>query len=367
MKIGRLIGLWCSVLLPFLFLGACSSRSDQSARQRPAVTLKIHCWEGYGKEHVEHFRQYLRQTRGQEVNLVITSTSGLDSFIEAIEKRGVHLVSPANDYLTPLKRKGLLRSVDLGRLSNFNQLNRAIVDTRCNWVDGAAYGVPFNFGAYLLAYNKDKVPPPTSYSVLWDPAYRKRVTIPAVYDTINIYMTALALGIPKEDLFRLSPKQLAKVEQKLRILCREQVSEYWYENLMPERREHFDVGMDWGIGVLKINEQFGGNWGVVVPREGATSWVDNWAMTRNITDPETEAVAYAWINYLISPESQARMARVTSYGPVNPYSTRYLSAEEKKKYYLTDPKFLNDFILWQPLDADVQATYRKVWERCKAP
>jgi len=356
------IGVFCIALIVSFFSGCSKSESPET---KSPITLRIHAWEGYAKEHEEFFKQHVRDTINREVNLVITSTTGFESFVEAIEKNGAHLVSPANDFLAPLQRRGLIKQIDPGRLKNFNQLNPIIVQTGCTTINGSLYAVPFNFGAYLIAYNKDKVSVPETYAVLWDPAYRKRVTIPDVYDSINIYMTALLLGMPRSDLFNLSDGQLAAIERKLRVLNREQVVEFWKENLNPAHHDKFDVGMDWGIGVLQINEKYGGNWGVVIPREGATAWVDTWAVTKNVADKETEEMAYAYIDFMISASSQARMAKITSYGPVNPYATRYLNASEKKKFYLTDPKFFGQFILWQPLTESVMKRYKDTWWRSR--
>ncbi|HOS96367.1 MAG TPA: extracellular solute-binding protein [Deltaproteobacteria bacterium] len=360
--------LWVLMALWVMSLpGSCTQDKPPTVAPPKKVLLKIHCWEGYAREHEAHFIQYYKELTGADVKLAITSTTGHYSNIEAIEKNDAHLVSPANDLILPLYERGLIRPVLVGKLPHFNQINPIIVGTKCTTINGELYGVPFNFGAYLLAYNRDRVPTPDSYSILWDPRYRKRVTIPDVYDTINIYMTALMLGFPKEDLFRLNNAQLAAVEEKLRELNTRQVSVFWKENLEPDKRDQYDIGMDWGIGVLKINEQFGGNWAVTIPKEGATAWVDTWVITKNVTDPDTEHAAYAFIDFMISPESQARMAKITSYGPINPYSTRYLTAQEKRKYYLTDPKFFHEFILWQPLSEATLRRYHETWERSRAP
>ncbi len=357
------------ILVAAAFLGllsGCNDGGKSGENKTTPVALKIHAWNGYVLEYREAFQKYAKTAFGLDVEIVYTSTSGFDSNVENI-KGGTraHLISPANDLLAPLVREGLLTVLDTARLTNFKQINPVVVETKCTEVNGKPYAVPFNFGPYSIAYNRDKVPEPTSYKVLWDSKYAKRVSIPGEYDTINVYMTALMLGMHKNDLFDLNDEQLAAVETKLRELCRNQVGEYWRDNLDPESRDRVDVGMDWGIGVKQINQKFHGNWGLAIPEEGATGWIDTWAITINAMDPKVLEAAYAWIDFMISAERQAQMARITSYGPINPYSGRYLTAEEKKLYYLNYPNFMKNLILWQPLKPDVLKKYQEAWRRAR--
>ena len=355
------------LILPVLFLALSCSDGGSGKSQLPVkVTLRIHAWNGYVLEYVDAFKKHALSEHGLDVNVVFTLTSGYDSSIANIKGGAkADLISPANDLLPPLMKDGLIVPVDTSRLKNFNQINPVILGTGCYLIEGTAYAVPFNFGPFAIAYNKDKMSEPESYRELWNKKYRKRVSIPGEYDTINIYMTALMLGIPAKDIFNLNNAQLARVESKLRELCVYQVREFWMDNLNPGSAEDIDIGMDWGIGVNQINRDKRGNWGFTVPAEGATGWIDTWAITKNAIEYDVLMAAYAWIDFMISAEVQAQMARVTSYGPVNPFAGRHLSAEEKKMYYLSYPDFVEKIILWQPLEPAVLKRYRETWKRAK--
>jgi len=354
------------LLFLIITLISCSNVNGGKGGVPVKVTLKIHAWNGYVLEYTDAFKKYALSEYGLDVNVVYTSTSGYDSNIENIRNGAkADVISPANDLLPPILEEGLIVPIDTSRLKNFKQINPVILETKCYLIDGTAYAVPFNFGPYAIAYNKDRMPEPRSYKALWDKKYRKRVSIPGEYDTINIYMTALMLGIPAEDIFNLNSRQLAAVKSKLRELCIYQVKEFWLDNLNPGSSDKIDIGMDWGIGVNRINQEHKGNWGFAIPAEGATGWVDTWSITKNAVEYDVLMAAYAWIDFMISAEIQAQMARVTSYGPVNPYAGRYLSAEEKKMYYLNYPDFVKKIILWQPLKPEVLRRYRDTWKRVK--
>jgi len=361
----KLFWLVTLILLFLMLFPSCNKKDEIKQNKTKKVTLKIHAWEGYVREYEEDFRKYMLDEKKVSVTIKVQNASGLVSFIKAAKEDGYHLISPANDLLVPLNRKKLIKSIDLSRLKNFVLINPLILKTKAYEIDSMAYAVPFNFGPYAIAYNKNKMAAPESYKIFWDPKYKKRVTISGSYDTINIYMTALMLGIPKKDLFHLSDKQLISIKEKLRELFKTQIAEFWEENLNPENHEKFDLGMDWGIGVKKINEEYKGNWGYVIPNEGATGWIDTWAITKNVTDPEVENAVYEYINFMIGSKIQAKVARVTSYAPVNPYSVRYFTSNEKRRYYLTDPKFLEKIVLWQPLDAETLERYQRIWTSAK--
>jgi len=355
------------LILSVIFMTLSCSNGTGGKSQAPVkVTLRIHAWNGYVVEYIDEFKKFALSEHGLDVDVVYTATSGYESHVENIRAGSkADVISPSSDYLIHLMKGGLVVPIDTSRLKNFNQINPVILETGSYLIDGTAYAVPFNFGPYAIAYNKDKVHEPKSYKIFWDKRYRKRVSIPGGYDTINIYMAALMLGIPSKDIFNLTVPQLAAVESKLQELCTYQVKEFWTENLNSESRNDIDIAMDWGIGVNQINQKYKGNWGFVIPEEGATGWIDAWSITRNAVGYDVLAAAYAWIDFMISAQVQAQMARVTSYGPVNPYAGRYLSAEEKKMYYLSYPDFVKKIILWQPLKPEVLKRYRETWKRIR--
>jgi len=355
--------IFCFVVTFVFVMGCENAKKMDSEKSAKKVTLKIHAWEGYALEHVEAFKQHAKEKLGVDVDLKITITTGLDSFIEAIEKSDVHVISPANDLLVPLKNRNLILPLEISKIPKYRQINPNVLNKKAHEIDGVVYAIPSNFGPYGIAYNKDKVPEPKSYKIFWDPKYKKRVSISADYDTLNIYMTALMLGYT--NIFNLDDKQLKLVEEKLIELCKNQISEFWGPNLNPKNYQNYDLGMDWGIGVMQINKTYGKNWGFTIPHEGVTGWIDTWAVTSNVKDPDIKLVSYEYLNFMITPKIQAKMAKLTTYAPVNPYAGRYLSITEKKMYYLADPGFINKYKLWKPLSQEILKQYQDLWRRVK--
>jgi len=207
--------LFFSCLLLLVLLTSCDNNSKQSKEEividDKVIVLKIHAWEGYAVEHKEAFENYVREKLGYNVKLQISLTTGYNSFVKAIEKNDAHLISPANDLLEPLNSRKLILPFDVLKAPKYRQINPNILKKGAHQLNGVAYAVPFCFGPYSIAYNKDKMIAPESYKELWNPKYKKRVSISGDYDTLNIYITALMLGFT--NIFNLNDQQLKLVEK----------------------------------------------------------------------------------------------------------------------------------------------------------
>ncbi|WP_157237613.1 ABC transporter substrate-binding protein [Beggiatoa alba] len=331
-----------------------------SLRAEPIV-LKIHTWTGYVKPYEKEFQAYAKTQCHEDIQLEVTYATGLTSFVEQLTQNTADLISPANDVIEHLWQKQLIRPLDLEKIPNFRQVNPIILRHGFYRLEGQVYAAPFTFGPYALAYNKDRMQAPTSYVILWDERYRKRVSISGDFYAANIYMVALFLKIPESHLFNLSDTELSKIKNRLSLLHTTQIYRYWESNLEPNDMNELDVGMDWGVGVHMINAR-GGNWDLVIPEEGATAWVDSWVMASGIANKKIDA-AYCFINFMLSATTQAQVMRQTGYGGTNLYVSRYMSVKEQIIYHVTDPDYLRRLILWQPLPTDILEKYEAIWKQ----
>ena len=83
-------------------------------------------------------------------------------------------------------------------------------------INGQTYGVPFVWGPNPLLFDTTAfAQPPDSWSVLWDPKYKGKISL---WDELSsVYMAAQVLGYDKPDPYRiynLSDEQLEAVKKK---------------------------------------------------------------------------------------------------------------------------------------------------------
>ena len=375
-RLGTVCGLRAiggvAVALVVSVLAGCGSTEDEPDAQLPAdelkpVTLRVHAWAGYAEPLLDDFRKQMAKD-GYAVTVETQTATGLEGFIQALRDGEADLISPAHDLTTTFIQHNLVQPLDRDLIPNLNQVNPLILERLGKTQEVIPYIAPLTYGPYAMAYRVSayaETEAPTSYRAIWDAQLHGAGAVSiADYDTANIYMAALMLGIPKSDLFSMNEDQLQRVEAALRELHEKSTPIYWGDNLPVEQAETLTIGTDWGVGVQQINAGGGPEWRLLVPEEGATAWVDSWMLSAQCDGLERD-IAHAFINFTLGQEMQARIARTTSYGVTNMYAVRHMTPEELERFNLTDGDYLSRLVMWQPLSEEHFAAYQALWNRVR--
>jgi putative spermidine/putrescine transport system substrate-binding protein len=201
----------------------------------------------------------------------------------------------------------------------------------------------FMWGANVLIYNADKVKPaPTSWSVLYTPQYKGKITVPD--NPIQIADPALQF-LGASNPYSLSQAQLNKVVAKLKAQ-RPLVRKYWglatdFESLF--KSGDAVIGAGWPLMTNDLKKA-GLNVKEVLPKEGATGWSDSLMISAKAKHP---VCAYKWINYVTSPKVQAQVNAVTAYSPANTKTCQVVGAQKCKDLHITDKTYYDTIKYWQ--------------------
>jgi spermidine/putrescine transport system substrate-binding protein len=117
---------------------------------------------------------------------------------------------------------------------------------------------------------------PYSWNALWDPALDSSKIEMMGSGEDFLAITGLALGIPREDVYKLSGDQLAEVEARLQELTPFQITsvEQQFRNDIRTQKAWIGLATGLGFGAL-INQEAGEEIAQsVVPKEGSLGWVD---------------------------------------------------------------------------------------------
>ncbi|WP_082105026.1 extracellular solute-binding protein [Demequina maris] len=269
-----------------------------------------------------------------------------DEAYQLMQSGGYDVVAASGDLTLRLIAGDLVAPVNTDLLESYDGIFDFLKDKEWNSVDGVAYGVPHGYGANLLMYNTDEVTPaPTSWDVVFDKAsdYAGKVT---AYDS-PIYIADAAvylmthnpeLGI--ENPYALDQDQFDAAVELLKTQ-QESIGEYWSDYLLEiQAFESGDsvVGTTWQVIQNSIST---GNTDVVLPEEGATGWSDTWMIA---SESEAPNCAYAWLDYIASPEVNAQATAYFGEAPSSSAACDF--RDDCEAYHAGDEEYAAQIWYW---------------------
>lgn len=306
----------------------------------PAKSLRALCWEGYTDEvFVKGFtKEYGTEIKstfiGSNDELVAQLTGGAAQF---------DLISPSVDTTKSLIEAGLVQPLATEWLPNMANTYEMFKSNKAVQGPGGVYGAPMCWGYSPIIYDRQKVRGTVdSWAALWDPQYSGKITMED--DIATVYCTALLLGI--KDIYAMSSEELGRVKNKL-VEQKPLLKKYWatageLTNLFSS--DEVVIGNSFGGFTLPQLRKQGADVVEVIPKEGATAWVDFWMVPTKSTNLYTASL---WMDYIQRPEVQVEVNRVTGYAPTNVKTANLVSKEVVDQYSLDDPASFNQLLFWQ--------------------
>jgi putative spermidine/putrescine transport system substrate-binding protein len=314
--------------------------------------VNILAWPGYAEDgstdkSTDWVSPFEADT-GCQANVKYFGTS--DEAVQLMKTGEYDVVSASGDASLRLIASGDAAPVNTDLLTNYPDIESFLKDQPWNSVDGQMYGAPHGWGANLLMYNTEVVDPaPTSWSAVFDDAsaYAGKVTS---YDS-PIYIADAALYLMKtqpdlgiEDPYALDEDQLAAAVDLLKKQ-KENVSEYWSDYLKEVQAFSTGdsvIGTTWEV-IAQVAQGEGVPVEAILPEEGATGWSDTWMIS---ADAKNSNCAYAWMDYIISPEAQAAVAEYFGEAPANTKACDLTSEGFCDAYHATDAEYAAQIHYW---------------------
>jgi spermidine/putrescine-binding protein len=353
-RMRRVFLLWVVAMAVFLAAGGC-------AKQTLGLSLLV--WEGYADP------SYLRAF--EESHHCKISASYMGSSDELVAKlRGgsasnYDVISPSSDVATMIASAGLAAPLDLAKLPAYAQLSERLRNMPLVRVNGNVYGVPFTWGPNPLLYDTTYfTKPPESWTVLWDPKLKGKIS---AWDELStIYMAAQVLGYDKPDpnhVYNLSDAELDNVRKKL-IELKPNIRKFWstggeLTNLF--ENHEIVAAMGWP---LTTNQLRAAKFPIAetIPQENTTGWIDHLMIT---TASEHKDLATEFLEYMIEAKTQKMVTDVTGYDPANPHAAEFMADEQKKSLHLDKvDEYMTRIYFWQNVPR--RDKYNEIWNEVKA-
>ncbi len=362
-------GLMALAAGAMLIAAACSSGT--SATPAPSLptelgstqgqTINVLAWPGYVEngstdKAVDWVTDFQKQS-GCTVVPKIFGTSDEAYTLMSTNPEQYDVISASGDASLRLVRGGFVQPVNTSLFKNYADIFPALKGQPYNTVDGVAYGVPHGRGSNLLMWRTDQVTPaPTTWAQMFDPSNGYKVSI---YDApVYIADAAVVLMKTKPDLkitnpYALDDTQFAAAVDLLKTQ-KPSVTQRWTDYLKQMddfRSGTSNVGTTWQIITnLLQGEDPAVKVDVIKPTEGATGWSDTWMInskTKNL------ACAYAYIDYLVSPEINAKIAEWFGEAPGNSKSCALtVDTSHCDTFHANDDAFWKDVWYWRTPTTD---------------
>jgi putative spermidine/putrescine transport system substrate-binding protein len=327
------IRLGCTAAAAVIVATACGSNPAPSgptlqvpptAKIKPQTSigagegqLNLVLWDGYAdKSWVDPFTA----ATGCKVNQHPAGTS--DEMVSLLKDGGGgnwDMVSASGDADLRLIYSGSVIPMNTALIPDWTNFQPYFQSPPYNTIAGIHYGISLQWGPNTLLYNTKKyVNPPTSWSVLYDPANRGLITVPD--NAIQIADAALYLSKTKTGLGIADPYELTQPQfnAAVALLKAQQplIKKYWVlptDEISLFQNGDVTVGAAWPYQTIQL-KLAGAPVEETIPSEGATGWADTWMLAAKATHPNC---AYLWTKWVSTPKVQAMQALSFGETPVN--------------------------------------------------
>lgn len=253
------------LILILILIPMCSSAD--------VLTLKILAWEGYAeKKIVSSFIKKIKEEYKLDVRIVVFNVTKPQDFFDFLRVNAVDIISPthnvAKSHKWNLIKNNLVVPIDINNISNYAKIPSELKRIEDLGYKGEIYGVPMLFGTYALVYNEDYIQDtPKSWNVLWDVRYIDKYSINKDFYDVNIYITALSLGIKEESIGDIDHINNETFKEKLRQLVHNS-NRMWVGVDKPHDLKGLHLATSWGFA-LKGLSKLGESWKIARPIEGS--------------------------------------------------------------------------------------------------
>ena len=290
--------------------------------------LTLVAWQGYTEK--QWLAPFEKQS-GCKVSVKYANTS--DEMVTLMRSGGggqYDMVSASGDASLRLIYGGDVAEVNVNLVKPWKDFFGAFKNPPNNTVKGKHYGISLQFGPNILLYNTKQEKRPASWSAIYDPANKGKITIPD--NPIQIADGALYLSKTKPALGITDPYELTKPQfDAVVALLKQQkplIKKYWAtasDQIDLFKSGGSTLGASWPYQYSQLKAAKAPV-AYVIPKEGATGWLDTWMLSAKAKHPNC---AYMWWNYISSPNVQAQQATFYGETPVNKKACPFMNKLSK--------------------------------------
>ena len=337
-----------------------------------APTVHIYNWSDYiGPDTLANFE---KATGIKPVYDVFDSNETLEGKLLA-GRTGYDVVVPSNHFLGKQIKAGAFQKLDKSLLTNYANLDPALLKRLEKNDPGNQYSVPYLWGTNGIGYNVDKVKEVLgvdhidSWAVLFEPENMKKLATCGVsfMDSADEMLPAVLnyMGLNPNST---NPEDYKKAEEKL-LKVRPYVTYFHSSKYISDLANgNICVAAGFSGDVFQAKARAaeagkGVNIAYTIPKEGGNLWFDVLAIPKDATNVKE---AHAFINYLLQPEVIAQVSDQVGYANPNPGADKLMEQSIRTDAAVYPPQAVLDrtFVNFE-LPPKVQRLMTRSWTKVK--
>ncbi len=270
---------------------------------------------------------------------------------------GFDLIFPSQYMIEIMIKLNLLAEIDQTKIPNAANINPKFMKQVFDPEN--TYSLPYTWGGICLGYRADKITEPVdSWSILFDEKYAGRIVM---LDDMREVM-GMALKYQGFSYNSTNPDELAKAKE---LLLKQKPLIKAYSSAQPEQKLlsgdayllHNFTG-----DTLRVLREDPEHIKIVIPKEGASMFVDSFAIPANAPHKE---LAHEFINFMLDAQRDARIHNQISYPTTNAAAEPYLDELIRQFANGISPETATKMEYIQDLGAATR-DWDKIWTEIKA-
>jgi putrescine transport system substrate-binding protein len=326
------LNLWHRHLISTLFTLALSSSIANAAAEK---VLNINNWAEYiGENTIKNFEA----ETGIKVHYDNFDSNEILLAKVIAGKTGYDIIIPSSDFGRIMIDGQKVQKLDRKKLSNWKNLNPAVMQQMAKLDPENQYMVPWLGGSVSVGYNVNKVKaalgstpiPANPYELVFNPTYTSKLkkcgismldSASDVFPSALIYVGKSAFSNNAAD-YKLASTMLQKVRQDIKLFSyNDYISDLATGNLCVA----LGYGSDFNNATLQAKEA--GN-GIRIesplPPNGMQFGFESMMIPIDAPHPEN---ALIWINYILRPQVQAEITNDTMFTSPNLAARQYINPD----------------------------------------
>jgi putrescine transport system substrate-binding protein len=365
-----ILTLGCCLLLSACGGGKPASEALPSAPADATKVLNLYIWSDYLAPKT--LSRFEKQT-GIKVNATYYDTNeALDAKLTA-GGGGYDIVMPTASYFERQIKAGAYLPLDKAKLPNLKNMDPQLMAKVASHDPGNAYGVIYMWGTNGIGYNEKKVKellpdaPLDSWRLVFDPKVASKLAKCGI-SVLNspAEMMRAVFSYLGKDPNSQNPEDLAQGEavlMKIRPYIRSINSSEYIDALA---NGDLCVAVAYNGDVMQARDRAqDANKGVEIkysiPAEGTILWFDMLAIPKDAPHPQN---AYAFINFIMTPEVITEITNFKGYANANAMAQPLASVKNDPGIYPT-PEMMPKLSPQLADSADQTRAITQVWEKFK--